>query len=270
MKKNGSIGVVGLGSVGTALKHVLSFYHECYGYDIDGRGNWEDILGAAVVLVCVDTPEGKNKRLDCSNVDNVLERLLESSYSGVVAIKSTVRVGYMDFAIQKFRNLRIVYFPEFLREKSTLQWTVNPDRLVLAGNADDVTTVLSYFAWVESAKNIVVSFRDAELGKLAHNAFIATKVTFANEMERISLELGADPEKVLEIVWSDRRVGSPEHLKPYRGAYGGKCVPKDSDELETAGDSKFLGMISSMNDAFACSTSTGDGCTLPKAESEIK
>ncbi len=270
MKERGSIGIVGLGSVGKALKHVLSFYHQCYGYDIDGRGNWEDILGAAVSLVCVDTPEGKNNRLDCSNVDNVLERLSDYNYSGVVAIKSTVRVGYMETAIHTFSNLRIVYFPEFLREKSTLQWTVNPDRLVIAGNPDDVSIVLSYFTWVESAKTIIVSYRDAELGKLAHNAFIATKVTFANEMERISLEHGADPEKVLEIVWSDRRVGSPEHLKPYRGAYGGKCVPKDSGELETAGNSDFLRMISSMNDNFASTTTNGERCALPKAEGETR
>lgn len=270
MKRNESIGIVGLGSVGKALKHVLSFYHVCYGYDIDGRGNLEDILDTAVVLVCVDTPEGKNKRLDCSNVDNVLERLSVSNYSGVVTIKSTVRVGFMESAIKRFPNLKLVYFPEFLREKSTLQWTVNPDRLVLAGRPEDVARVLSYFSWVENAKNIIVGYREAELGKLAHNAFIATKVTFANEMERISLDRGADPEKVLEIVWSDRRVGSPEHLRPYLGAYGGKCVPKDSGELEAAGDSDFLRVISSMNDAFARSSKNDYHCAIEKAESDTQ
>ncbi|MHB1709480.1 MAG: Rossmann-fold NAD(P)-binding domain-containing protein [Thermoplasmataceae archaeon] len=270
MKRNGSIGIVGLGSVGKALRHVLSFYHKCYGYDIDGRGNWEGILRSAVILVCVNTPEGKNKRLDCSNVDNVLERLSVSNYSGVVAIKSTVRVGYMEFAVKKFPDLKLVYFPEFLREKSTLQWTVNPDRLVLAGNPEDISKVLSYFDWVENARNIIVSYREAELGKLAHNAFIATKVTFANEMERISLDHGADPEKVLEIVWSDRRVGSSEHLRPYLGAYGGKCVPKDAGELETAGDSDLLRIISSINDTFARSSKNDYRCVRPQVESDIQ
>ena len=246
----GNVGVVGLGSVGKAVRHVLSFYFECAGYDIDGRGKWVDILNTSVVLVCVDTPSGIDGHLDCSHVDDVLNRLSKSNYKGVVAVKSTVRIGYFAHAKRDFSNLRLVYFPEFLREKSTLQWTINPDRLILAGNKSDVDEVLSYFSWVENVRPSLMNFIDAELGKLAHNAYIATKVTFTNEMERISLRLGADPEKVMETVWSDRRVGSPEHLRPNLGPYDGKCVPKDTMELITSGDSKFLRQISVLNDIF--------------------
>ena len=65
-------------------------------------------------------------------------------------------------------------------------------------------------------------------------------VSFTNEMERISLEFGANPEDVMNTVSSDRRVISKEHLKPNLGPYAGKCVPKDSKELMNASKSEFL------------------------------
>ena len=66
-----------------------------------------------------------------------------------------------------------------------------------------------------------MTFREAELGKLAHNAYIATKVSFTNEIEQICNEQGADPEEVMSVVSADRRVGSREHLRPGLGPYEG-------------------------------------------------
>ena len=76
--------------------------------------------------------------------------------------------------------------------------------------------------------------RSAEVAKLAHNGFIATKVSFTNEIENICEELNADPVSVMSVIWSDRRVKSKEHLRPHMGPYGGKCVPKDTRELMNA------------------------------------
>jgi len=230
-----SVGVIGLGSVGKALLHVLSFYHKCVGYDIKREYSWSDILRSNCVFVCVQTPQGVDRRLDCGHVTAVLERLAKDRFSGVVVIKSTVRVGYMDDASKKFPELRLVYSPEFLRERSSLQWTVNPDRIVLAGSKRDVEIVSKLFEWVEEAVTIQSDFLSAEIGKLAHNAFIATKVSFTNEIERVSLRNGADPRIVMEIVTADRRIKSKEHFRPYLGPYNGKCVPKDTAELISAG-----------------------------------
>ena len=262
------IGVIGLGAVGSSVLHGMSLFHSCSVYDIIGDYELNDVLATEANFVCVPTPGDRDGRLDCSAVDSVLDSMSNCGYKGIVVIKSTVRVGYMNAAEYKFPDLRLVYMPEFLREKSRFTWFLNPDRLVVSGKDADVEEVLSLFHWVKNAAIIRADHRSAELGKLAHNAFIATKVTFANEMERISLDRGADPEKVLEIVWSDRRVGSPEHLRPYLGAYGGKCVPKDSGELEAAGDSDFLRVISSMNDAFARSSKNDYHCAIEKAESD--
>ena len=111
-----------------------------------------------------------------------------------------------------------------------------PDRLLLSGQSDDVDEVLSYFDWVKGASVIKTDHRTAEVAKLAHNAFIATKVSFTNEIESIAASVGADPKTVMEVVTADRRVfPSDAHLRPGLGAYGGKCVPKDTSELLEAG-----------------------------------
>ena len=228
------VGIVGLGSVGSALRHALSWYVECAGYDVKGKHDWSAILSTNVVFVCVDTPGGPDGRLDCSRVEHVLGRLEADAYGGVVAVRSTLRAGFMNRAVGLHPRLRLVYMPEFLRERSRLQWSVNPDRLVYAGSAEDVAIVAKCFQWVESAEIIETDFLSAEVGKLAHNAFIATKVSFTNEIERIASELGAKPDDVMDIVSADRRVVSKEHLTPYLGPYGGKCVPKDTLELMSA------------------------------------
>ena len=228
------VGVVGLGSVGTAVLHGMSLFHDCSGYDIVGNYELNDVLDTDTNFICVSTPESRDGRLDCSEIDAVLDTLSTHKYSGIVVIKSTVRIGYMDTAESNFPDLKLVYMPEFLRERSRFTWFLEPDRLVVSGKDDYVEKVLSLFHWVRNAAIIRTDHRSAEIGKLAHNAFIATKVSFTNEMEVISAQLKADPYAVMKIVSTDRRVISSEHLRPGLGTYGGKCVPKDTLELSNA------------------------------------
>lgn len=226
-----SVGIIGLGSVGKAVKHGMCFYYDCVGYDIVGNHKWEDIFNTSIVFICVSTPEGEGGRLDCSNVDSALLHLSNCEYSGIVVIKSTIRIGFMEYAKSVYPALRLVYMPEFLREKSSFTWFVNPDRLVISGDKADVEETLTYFHWVESAEILKLDHISAEVGKLAHNAYIATKVSFTNEIERICKEHGAEPEHVMSVIWADRRIKTREHLQPNLGPYDGKCVPKDTREL---------------------------------------
>jgi UDPglucose 6-dehydrogenase len=241
------LGVIGLGSVGNALRHTLSFYHDVAGYDIRLPLQWEALLDADVVFVCVSTPEGKDGRLDCENVRAVLTRLALARFAQPVAIRSTVRVGFMEEATRDFPDLRLVYFPEFLRERSRLQWSVCPDRLVVGGSPRDCEAVLSCFDWVEDSRRLLMTFREAELGKLAHNAYIATKVSFTNEVERVCEANGASAVQVMRVVSADRRVQSEEHLRPGLGPYGGSCVPKDTRELLAASNSRLLLAVEEVN-----------------------
>lgn len=243
-----NVGIIGLGSVGYAVIHGLSQHYSYAGYDLLNSFSWEPILETEIVFVCVGTPMNENGRLDCTCVEQVLERLHKDSYSGVVVVKSTVSIGFMDSMSEKFPGLRLVYMPEFLREKNSFSWFVNPDRIVAAGQADNVAEALSYFTWVKGAKIIKMDFKSAEVGKLAHNSLIATKVSFTNEMENICRAVGADPMDVMKTVWTDRRVQCSAHLTPRLGPYGGKCVVKDTNELVNSTNSEFLAAVKAVND----------------------
>jgi UDPglucose 6-dehydrogenase len=228
------IGVIGLGSVGRALMAVMGYFYDVVGYDIIGEHVWNTILDCEAVFVCVQTPESSNGRLDCSHVDQVLERLSEDRYGGIVIIKSTLGVGYMDNASEINPDLKLVYSPEFMSEKNAFIWTANPDRIVLSGKHEHMGYAENLYSWARDAKIIRTDYKSAEIGKLAHNSLIALKVTFTNTMEDISESYGANPEHVMKIVYTDRRIGNSAHFEPYKGPYGGKCVPKDTAELINA------------------------------------
>ena len=228
------VGVIGLGSVGTALSAVMGYFYSVIGYDVLGDYDWNKVLGCEAVFVCVQTPEGEDGRLDCSHIDEVLSRLQGDRFSGVVVIKSTLRVGFMDNAIKKYPALSLVYSPEFMSEKNAFIWTANPDRIVISGNEELMDYVHNLYIWAKDAIIIRTDYKSAEIGKLAHNAYIAMKVTYTNTMEKISESCGANASDVMKIIYTDRRVANSAHLEPYKGPYGGKCVPKDTSELINA------------------------------------
>lgn len=225
-----TIGVVGLGSVGSAMIHSLSKNNTCVGYDILGEYNWDRITRTDLAVICVPTPL-KEGRLDNSIVDSVLKRLDDDRYRGIVVIKSTLGMGAMSTFRKNYSSLRTVYMPEFLRELNPYSWCENPDRVIISGNEDDCDAVISAFNIHPSVPVLRMSHSETELGKLAHNAFIATKVSFTNAIEMISHHCKADPENVMSAVWTDRRVKSNAHLMPGIGGYSGKCIPKDTSEL---------------------------------------
>lgn len=241
------LGVIGLGSVGWAVIHGLSHKYSYVGYDIAEDYDWEDLLDTNILFICVGTPGDLDGRLDCSQVESTLSRLSSDDYKGVVVVKSTVRLGFFDYAKEKFAQLRLVYMPEFLRERNSYTWFLDPDRFVIAGESNDIDTVMGYFTEYDGVEVIKTDFKTAELGKLAHNSYIATKVSFTNEIEDICGRVNADPVGVMHIVDSDRRVKSKEHLTPGLGPYGGKCVPKDVDELKAATNSEFFEAVKNVN-----------------------
>ena len=222
---------MGVGSVGSSMIHALSRFYRYEEYDICESYPFERLLGCDVVFICVPTNLDGNGRLDCSVVTECIGRLVSSGYGGVVVVKSTLRVGYCDAVKSRFPGLRLVYMPEFLRERNCYSWCSDPDRLVVAGGDEDVEAVLAFFDWMDgSVVPQRMSYAEAEFGKVVHNAYIATKVSFTNSIEMASRAGGLDPEKVMGVVWADRRVVSREHLRPGLGGFAGKCIPKDTSE----------------------------------------
>ena len=210
------VGVVGLGSVGSAVYNVMRDHHPTVGYDVDGRGSFDQVLASSVVFVCVPTDGLPNGDLDCEAVRSVCMDMSESAYNGLVVIKSTLHPRTMDSLHAQFDNLDLVYMPEFLREKDAEAWFRSPDRLVVGGEPGLAEKALRYFQWVPpSIPRLVMNPLEAEIAKLAHNAYIATKqMTFTCEIERICQVTAVNPVKVMEVIWNDRRIRNPAHLTP--------------------------------------------------------
>jgi UDPglucose 6-dehydrogenase len=186
---------------------------------------------AQLLFVCVDTPPTYSGDADLSRVEAVLGELGDSSEHALV-MKSTVPVG-TGRSIQR-RRLRTGYVsnPEFLQEGSAVQDFMNPDRVVIGadeGSARFAERVAELYAPL-GARIVETDLASAEMIKLASNAFLATKISFINEIANVSEELGADVSEVARGMGLDERIG-PKFLKAGVG-FGGSCFPKDVQALK--------------------------------------
>jgi UDPglucose 6-dehydrogenase len=194
---------------------------------------------AELLFCCVDTPPTYSGDADLSRVDAVVAELGDSSEHAIV-MKSTVPVG-TGRAIQRRRDgLGYVSNPEFLKEGSAVADFMHPDRVVVGaedgsnGFADRVEALYAPLG----GPIVRTDVPSAEMIKLASNAFLATKISFINEIANVSEELGADVAEVARGMGLDDRIGE-KFLRPGIG-YGGSCFPKDVSALkQLAGNSGY-------------------------------
>ncbi len=235
------IGVVGLGVVGeTVYKVMRAFHDEVKGFDIEIKKTHhtlEEVLKSRIIFVSLPTPINDKGRLDATLITDFLMILKKRGFDGLVAIKSTLPLDFLE-KVRKY-DLRVLYCPEFLREKTAILNMIAPSYVVVSGAKNDFSTYTKVLYWVPPERFHFVDDRTAEMIKLAMNAIAATKVSFVNEMERICRIHGADVEKVMEILRLDKRCGS-EYAFPNRGPYGGKCLEKDIEELMNSTANTFL------------------------------
>jgi len=184
-----------------------------------------------LLFVCVDTPPTYSGDADLSRVESVLDELGESGEHALV-MKSTVPVG-TGRSIQRRRpGTGYVSNPEFLKEGNAVADFMRPDRVVVG--ADDSSSeyaerVAALYAPLD-APVVNTDVASAEMIKLASNAFLATKISFINEIANVSEELGADVQEVAYGMGLDARIG-PKFLQAGIG-YGGSCFPKDVQALK--------------------------------------
>jgi UDPglucose 6-dehydrogenase len=191
-----------------------------------------ELLGAARLLfVCVDTPPTHSGDADLSRVRAVVEELPEED-DHVLVMKSTVPAGTGE-AIRRDRpGLAYVSCPEFLKEGTAVADFLHPDRVVIGADAGDGEARDSVAALYEPLGGEVVrtDVASAEMIKLASNAFLATKISFVNEIANVCEEVGADVGEVARGMGLDQRIG-PSFLRAGIG-YGGSCFPKDVSALK--------------------------------------
>ena len=205
------------------------------------------IAAADIVFVAVGTPPKEDGHADLSQIEAVA-RQVAANLNGykVVVTKSTVPVG-TNRRLQQIiatesgqtpgRGFSVVSNPEFLREGKAVQDFFHPDRIVL-GYEDD--RAREYMEDVYRALNLIqtpfvwCNLETAELIKYASNAFLATKITFINQMANLAEVTGADIHTIAKSMGMDGRI-SPKFLHPGPG-YGGSCFPKDTKAVAATGD----------------------------------
>jgi UDPglucose 6-dehydrogenase len=184
-----------------------------------------------LLFVCVDTPPTYSGDADLSRVEAVLNELGDSNEHALV-MKSTVPVG-TGRSIQRRRpGTGYVSNPEFLKEGTAVQDFLKPDRVVVGaddGSEEFARRVADLYAPL-GAPVVQTDIASAEMIKLASNAFLATKISFINEIANVSEELGADVSEVARGMGLDDRIG-PRFLRAGIG-FGGSCFPKDVSALK--------------------------------------
>jgi UDPglucose 6-dehydrogenase len=181
-----------------------------------------------IIIVAVGTPSREDGSADLSAIEAVVTALGSVAFKmrPTIVIRSTVTPGSCDaFAPRIDRVGDLVYAPEFLREGSAVADFLKPDRIVV-GSATPASAV-AYVQLFEALQKPVLftSWINAELIKCASNAFLALKISFANEIANLCDAVGASSDDVLRGVGYDRRIGS-EFLNPGIG-FGGPCFEKD-------------------------------------------
>jgi UDPglucose 6-dehydrogenase len=192
----------------------------------------DELLGSARLLfVCVDTPPTRSGDADLSRVRAVVEELGAGGDHALV-MKSTVPAGTGAAIRRDLPDLAYVSCPEFLKEGSAVADFMHPDRVVIGADPGDEGAADALAAVYRPLGGEIVrtDVASAEMIKLASNAFLATKISFVNEIANVCEEVGADVAEVARGMGLDQRIG-PSFLRAGIG-YGGSCFPKDVSALK--------------------------------------
>src|SRR4051795_4906622 len=199
----------------------------------------EVVQNAELLFCCVDTPPTYSGDADLSRVMQVVAEIGDLD-SHALVMKSTVPVGTGRSIKRRLQNMGYVSNPEFLKEGSAIADFQHPDRVVVGAGPEDSEFGDRVEKLYEPLDAPVggTAVAPAEMVKLASNAFLATKISFINEIANVSEELGADVEEVARGMGLDSRIG-PQFLRAGSG-YGGSCFPKDVSALkQLAGNSGY-------------------------------
>ncbi|HFK1762449.1 UDP-glucose 6-dehydrogenase [Bacillus wiedmannii] len=192
---------------------------------------------AEVVYIAVGTPEKEDGSANLSYIEQVAEDIAKNAQRDIIVVtKSTVPVGtnhYIKQIISEHLNknikIEVVSNPEFLREGSSVYDTFNGDRIVVGSDSVEAANVIEEINKPFGIPVYKTDIRSAEMIKYASNAFLATKISFINEIANICEKTGANIEDVARGMGLDQRIGSM-FLKAGIG-YGGSCFPKDTKAL---------------------------------------
>ena len=253
------IGIIGQGYVGTALKEGFQDFYQVETYDKYDLGKSthskiSDIVELSdVILVCVPTPMRQDGSCYTGIVEEVIREINENANGQIVVIKSTVPPGTTDRINQEYTHSTVIFNPEFLTEANFIQDFKNQSRIILGGDRKGTNIVRQIYSRIFPNATIVkTGAKHAEMVKYFTNCFLATKVSFANEMYNICNQLDLDYDKIVEYATYDERLGKSHWAVPGPDGdfgYGGHCLPKDLSAIVSEFDTYgLLEAVEQVND----------------------
>ena len=235
------IGIVGQGYVGTAIKIGFESYYDLETYDkfdsSKSTCNLKRLVDICdVIFVCVPTPMDKDGSCHTGIVEEVISEINQySNKSQIVVIKSTVSPGTTERMNKKYKKVSVIFNPEFLTEANFIEDFKNQTRIILGGTRKGTNKLRQVYSKVFPKAHIIKTHSTiAELVKYMTNSYLATKVSFANEMYEICEKFDMDYDKVVEYATLDERLGVTHWFVPGPDGelgYGGHCLPKDINAL---------------------------------------
>lgn len=243
MKIKQKIGIVGNGFVGSAVRYGFSPNVGCDAevkvYDKDPNKSTDtlsDVTKSDIIFLSVPTPSNLDGSMNIDIVDKALTDIDEHDTNAVILLRSTVVPGTTKKLQDKYPNLRLVFNPEFLTERSANFDFINQDRVILGGDINDVEVAESLFKsrFGSTISILKTNYETAELIKYMTNTFFATKISFLNDMKLIADKSGVIWKDAIDGFIRDGRVGHshldvPGHDGKY--GFGGSCFPKDIQAL---------------------------------------
>lgn len=236
-----SVGVIGVGFIGSSIVDAFMHYTDVKGYDIiEDRSthSYTEILGQDIIFLCLNTPMARNGSVEISLVKDELEKIKNNlNCFKPVVIKSTIPPMQLgELMIEYGPWLQLIYNPEFLTERSARYDYIQSNRFIfgtLVGleNTDEAKKVQELFALrFPAVTQYWCSFAEASMIKYITNCFFSVKVSFFNEVAELLDKIGLDHEATLAKVLLDPRIGRSHFQVPGhdgRKGFGGVCFLKD-------------------------------------------
>ena len=201
--------------------------------NISSSSSYEELLDHSefIILALPTNYDEKTNYFDTSILVSVIENLNKSKCKLPIIIKSTVPIGFTESIKKRFQNLSIFFIPEFLREDKALEDNIYPSRIVIGDTNKSSNAIAKIFLSI--AKNnppiFFMNSNEAEAVKLFANSYLATRVSFFNELDSFAIVHGLNTKNIIDGVSSDPRIGNGYNNPSF--GYGGYCLPKDTRQL---------------------------------------